>query len=197
VAEKGIHHPYVSPVADAGNPHDGVDANNWNADHVIGETDRSRFGDRAAVSGIPVPYLQPVDENKPLAFDLLPNGVPAQENINGRTWFDVCNTDVSDAQGPVGTARAACHVDRAEFGSMNYEEDSSLGLLLPVHITQNRNKKIVIDGNGDVITSVRTVAPTTANMPNGSYTVRLDEETGQAIFTFKTSTGGIVTIVVG
>lgn len=58
--------------------------------------DAFEFGGRPAV-GLPVPYLQPTQNNQNLAFDLFPKGTPgnyASSASLGVTWQDICSVDI-------------------------------------------------------------------------------------------------------
>jgi hypothetical protein len=70
--------------------------------------------------GFPVPTLRPIATGQGLSLDIMPNGTAPNNPANGYTWIDVCDTDVYNGVGSVGTARVGIFPDHVEFGSRGF-----------------------------------------------------------------------------
>lgn len=116
---------------------------------------------RAVPTSLPVPSFRPHVVNTPLAFDLMPNGTPAEFGNNGYTWMDVCDTDLLLGTGtmPVTCGRVGIRSDRVEVGTRTFDGGTAKKLSLSI----NGTGIIEIAPSGQVtITSLVVAADNTA-----------------------------------
>lgn len=95
--------------------------------------------------GFPVSVMMPKDNNKNIAFDIMPRGTPGDFSGNGIAWMDICNANVSPGAGAVATARVGVTPNAVQFGSMSFGGASSL----PVQFLANGINRIQLDVTGN------------------------------------------------
>lgn len=95
---------------------------------------------RTAALAFPIVTFKPIIDNKNIAFDIMPRGAPGNYSDNGIAWMDVCDTDVSDGAGAVGTARIGISTTAVEFGSRAFSGASAK----PVNINVNTDTRITL-----------------------------------------------------
>jgi hypothetical protein len=118
---------------------DGTTANGWplaklseGAWTISTGVMQCNLSQRAAVTTLPVPTLRPLTSDSVLAFDLMPNGSPAESTNNGFAWLDVCGADVYASNVPeLNSARVGITSYGADFGSRAFNGAS----LEPINFT--------------------------------------------------------------
>lgn len=78
------------------------------------------LGPRTQVTSVAVPTLRAKTANSPTAFDVCPNGSPAESAGNGFAWADICDSDVLDTNAAVTAARVAMSSASANFDSVAF-----------------------------------------------------------------------------
>lgn len=103
--------------------------------NITNETTPARtfsIATRDAVGAWPVPYFRPNTTNTTIAFDIMPNGTPAENGTNGYAWFDVIDADASATNPAMTAARVANRSTHIEFGSRSYNGASLKKLALAI-----------------------------------------------------------------
>lgn len=92
----------------------------------------------------PVVNFTPKDNNKVIAFDIMPRGAPSEVSGQGYAWLDVCDRDVSSTLGSgVVAARVGITSTAAQFGSKNFDGASAKD----VEIVVDTDKRITLSTN--------------------------------------------------
>lgn len=87
---------------------------------------------RSSVSAFPVPTFRAAP-GIPIAMDVMPGPGATESAGEGFAWFDVCDRDCLDTNGPVNTVRLGARSDRMEIGSRSYNGATTR----PLHLTSN------------------------------------------------------------
>ncbi len=128
---------------------------------------------RAVPTTFPVPAFRPNTANTALAFDIFPNGSPAEVGNNGYAWFDACDKDLLLGTGTIAVscARVGIRSDRVEFGSRSFEGGPVRKLALAVQGTSY----LEVGSNGQIslynlVTAADNAAATASGVPvDGIY----------------------------
>lgn len=111
----------------------------------IGQTNANsqyELARRDSLNSYPVPLIRPVQTNKVIALDVMPNGSPSEIAGNGFAWIDVCDADIkTGGSTPVKCARVGVRSDVVEFGSKNFDGAASP---LPISFTMGALEAIRI-----------------------------------------------------
>lgn len=91
------------------------------------------FNNRTAVSTFPAAFVRPTTTNTVMAFDVMPNGSPTEQPLNGFAWHDVCDTDSSIGNPPMHCLRIGAMSTGMEVGSRDFNGATELPLLITVH----------------------------------------------------------------
>ncbi len=87
------------------------------AERVLNKLSKSTFGlKQRSMIPFPVPSVRP-DNEAIVAFDVMPNGNPTPNTMNGVAWIDVCDVDCLDSQPPINAVRLGARTDVLQIGS--------------------------------------------------------------------------------
>jgi hypothetical protein len=103
--------------------------------------DDAEIRDRNIGLGFPVLGIRPHTIDKPIAWDIIPNGNASEYGDNGFAWLDIVDKDIIGINPPFRSARFSIRGDRVEIGTKIFNGAAKI----PLSIIQSSDEVIRID----------------------------------------------------